>query len=194
MLALFAAGCNNSSSAPYIPPVAQAYTVTVTNGTATPTKAAAGATITVKANAPESGKVFGKWISLTTGVTFASETNVETTFKMPASNVTVAATYYNPAGGIDGLFSVSVTKKVYFSKGNLRATYDGSSWTWSFADHQYDAVGDAAANTSINGDGTVSANGSVDLFGWVGASSFREVILRSLDKNQASLRAIEIKA
>ena len=170
MLALFAAGCNNSSDTPYIP-VVQTYTVTVTNGTATPTKAAAGATITVKANAPESGKVFGKWISLTTGVTFASETSVETTFKMPASNVTVAATYYNTAGGIDGLFSVSETKKVYFSKGNLRATYNGSSWTWSFADHQYDAVGMAAANTTINGNGTVEANGSVDLFGWVGANS-----------------------
>ena len=75
-----------------------------------------------------------------------------------------------PAGGIDGLFSVSATKKVYFSKGNLRATYNGS-WTWSFADHQYDAVGNAAANTSINGNGTVSANGSVDLFGWVGENS-----------------------
>jgi uncharacterized repeat protein (TIGR02543 family) len=75
-----------------------------------------------------------------------------------------------PTGGIDGLFSVSATKKVYFSKGNLRATYDGS-WTWSFADHQYDAVGNAAANTSINGNGTVEANGSVDLFGWVGDSS-----------------------
>ena len=76
-----------------------------------------------------------------------------------------------PAGGINGLFSVSATKKVFFSKGNLRATYDGSSWTWSFADHQYDAVGNAAANASISGKGTVSANGSVDLFGWVGASS-----------------------
>lgn len=76
-----------------------------------------------------------------------------------------------PAGGINGLFSVSATKKVFFSKGNLRATYDGSSWTWSFADHQYDAVGNAAANTSINGNGTVSATGSVDLFGWVGTST-----------------------
>ena len=76
-----------------------------------------------------------------------------------------------PAGGIDGLFSVSATKKVYFSKGNLQATYKNSSWTWSFADHQYDAFGEAAANTLIDGDGTVSANGSVDLFGWVGDSS-----------------------
>ena len=80
-------------------------------------------------------------------------------------------TYPLPTGGIDGLFSVSDTKKVYFSKGNLRATYDGSLWTWSFADHQYDAVGNAAANTSINGNGTVSENGAVDLFGWVGANS-----------------------
>ena len=75
------------------------------------------------------------------------------------------------AGVINGLFSVSATKKVYFSKGNLQATYDGSSWTWSFADHQYDALGEAGANTLINGNGTVSAPGSVDLFGWVGANS-----------------------
>ncbi len=76
-----------------------------------------------------------------------------------------------PAGIINGLFSVSDTKKVYFSKGNLQATYDGSSWTWSFAEHQYDALGEAGANTLINGNGTVSAPGSVDLFGWVGAKS-----------------------
>ena len=176
ILALFAAGCNNSSDTPYTPPVAQTYTVTVTNGTATPTKAAAGATITVKANAPESGKVFGKWTTSTEGVTFTDATAAETTFTMPARDVTVAAnyTYTNlPTGGINGLFSVSDTKKVFFSKGNLRATTNdnGSSWTWSFADHQYDAVGMAAANTTINGNGTVEANGSVDLFGWVGANS-----------------------
>ncbi len=91
-----------------------------------------------------------------------------------ADGISESSYTYNPklpAGGIDGLFSVSATKKVYFSKGNLRATYGGSSWTWSFADHQYDAFGEAGANTLINGNGTVSANGSVDLFGWVGASS-----------------------
>ena len=72
---------------------------------------------------------------------------------------------------VPGLFSIGASKKVYFSKGNLQATYDGSSWTWKFADHQYDYVGNAAANTSINGNGTISSNGTVDLFGWVGASS-----------------------
>lgn len=39
-----------------------------------------------------------------------------------------------PEGAISGQFSVSSTKKVYFSKGNLRY----ASGTWSFFDHQYD--------------------------------------------------------
>ena len=76
---------------------------------------------------------------------------------------------------INGKFSVSDTKQVYFSKGNLQATTTdlGANWTWAFAAHQWDYVGSAAANTSMktDGTGTVTANGTVDLFGWVGASS-----------------------
>ena len=71
-----------------------------------------------------------------------------------------------------GVFSVSSTNKVNFSKGNLQATYNGTDWTWAFAENQWDYIGNAAGNTSINGNGTVSAsNVTVDLFGWVGASS-----------------------
>ena len=93
-----------------------------------------------------------------------------------ADGIATSPYTYNPklpTGGIDGLFSVSATKKVFFSKGNLRATTNdnGSTWTWSFAVSQGDAVGMAAANTTINGNGTVSGNGSVDLFGWVGTST-----------------------
>ena len=69
-------------------------------------------------------------------------------------------------GMLSGEFSVSDTKKVHFSKGNLQATYDGSSWTWSFATNQWDYIGNAAANNAITGNGTVSSNGTVDLFGW----------------------------
>ena len=76
---------------------------------------------------------------------------------------------------INGQFSVSSTKKVYFSKGNLQATTTdlGATWTWAFAANQWSYVGNAAANTSMktDGTGTVTANGTVDLFGWVGASS-----------------------
>ena len=72
---------------------------------------------------------------------------------------------------LSAVFTVDAGKTVKFSKGNLQATYNGSSWIWGFAEHQWDYIGNAAGNTSINGNGTVSANGTVDLFGWVGASS-----------------------
>ncbi len=68
-------------------------------------------------------------------------------------------------------FTVADGKKVYFSPGNLQATYNGTEWAWGFAPSQTTIIGKAAANTSINGNGTVSANGTVDLFGWVGESS-----------------------
>jgi len=75
---------------------------------------------------------------------------------------------------VPGKFSVNADgDQIYFSQGNLQATTSdhGANWTWSFATNQWDYIGNAEANTSINGDGTVSTNGTVDLFGWVGASS-----------------------
>ncbi len=45
-----------------------------------------------------------------------------------------------PTGAINGQFSVSATKKVYFSKGNLQATYN-TSWSWAFATNQWDYIG-----------------------------------------------------
>ena len=82
-----------------------------------------------------------------------------------------------PEGAIDGLFSVSATQKVYFSKGNLQATGTATStpasgWTWAFAEHQYDIIGSAAANNVIDGNGSVSAAGTVDLFGWSTAGTY----------------------
>ena len=81
-----------------------------------------------------------------------------------------------PAGALAGVFSVSATKKVQFSKGNLQATWDGTSWTWAFAEHQWDYIGDAEGNTKITNSapfvaGYSGSSTTVDLFGWVGASS-----------------------
>lgn len=67
---------------------------------------------------------------------------------------------------VKGKFSVSGSKKVYFSPGNLQATYNGSAWNWHFAANQWDKVGAEVANNSINGNGTVSTIGTVDLFTW----------------------------
>lgn len=43
-----------------------------------------------------------------------------------------------PIGAINGLFSVSATKKVYFSKGNLQYIGSASTPYWKFAEHQWD--------------------------------------------------------
>ena len=63
--------------------------------------------------------------------------------------------------------------KVQFAQGNLQATTTdlGVNWTWTLAANQWDYVGNATANNRINGNGTVSQNGTVDLFGWVGESN-----------------------
>ena len=95
-----------------------------------------------------------------TGYTFAAG-------KYYAGTLTMAKAV--PEGAINGRFSVSDTKKVYFSKGNLQATYN-TSWSWAFATNQWDFIGNTAGNTSINGGGTISGTGTVDLFGWVGAT------------------------
>lgn len=75
-------------------------------------------------------------------------------------------------GALFGTFAVSPSDTVHFSQGNLQATYDGSSWTWAFAANQYDYIGNAAGNTNVTSSNPyISQNGTVDLFGWVGASS-----------------------
>ena len=75
------------------PAAATTYTVTVTNGTASVSKAAAGTTVTLTANAASTGEVFDKWVAESGNVTLANATSATTTFKMPASDVSVKATY-----------------------------------------------------------------------------------------------------
>ncbi len=74
---------------------------------------------------------------------------------------------------LGGMFSVGNGKFVAFSKGNLQATTKDNcvTWTFDFAEQQYVYLGNGGANEKVNGNGTVSENGTVDLFGWVGASS-----------------------
>lgn len=63
-----------------------------------------------------------------------------------------------PEGALKGVFSVSSTKKVYFSQGNLQ--YKASTNTWRFAEKQYDVIG--AENSKVS-----STNSSwIDLFGF----------------------------
>ncbi len=75
---------------------------------------------------------------------------------------------------VPGFFSVADDKTVAFAQGNLQATTAdlGENWTWGFAEHQYDYVGNAVANTMISGNGKVGENGTVDLFGWSTVANF----------------------
>ena len=90
-------------------------------------------------------------------------------------------------GELTGKFTVNASgKQVCFSQGNLRATYNGSAWSWAFATNQWDYIGNGSGNISINGNGTVSENGTVDLFGWVGASSsWTDVAMYGISKSTA---------
>lgn len=81
-----------------IPAAGEKYTVTVNSGTGGGDYAA-GDTVTIKANAPASGKQFNKWEVNSGSVTLASATNSTTTFTMPAEAVSVTATYKNKSGG-----------------------------------------------------------------------------------------------
>ncbi len=78
----------------------ESYTLTVIKGTAsvaagTPItdKIEQNTVVTVKADAPETGKVFDKWVVLEGNVTLADATKATTTFTMPASAVKIEATY-----------------------------------------------------------------------------------------------------
>ena len=76
-------------------------------------------------------------------------------------------------GLLDGKFSVSATKQVQFSKGNLQAEvagdkfndYDFTASSWMFAEHQWDYLGNADNSNMFY------INKLVDLFGWVGSSA-----------------------
>ena len=61
-------------------------------------------------------------------------------------------------GAIKAAFSISDSKQIYFSQGNLQ--YQASTGTWRFAEHQYDIIGSDNSNISS------SYTGWIDLFGW----------------------------
>ena len=81
-------------------PTVPEYTVTVIKGTAsvaagTPItdKIAQNTVVTVTADAPDTGKVFDKWVVLEGNVTLADAAKATTTFTMPGNAVKLEATY-----------------------------------------------------------------------------------------------------
>lgn len=77
-------------------------------------------------------------------------------------------------GAILAAFSVSETKQIYFSQGNLQ--YQASTRIWRFAENQWDYVGTHSSKEENYNGGTVEGSdnakisatyhGWIDLFGW----------------------------
>ena len=83
-----------------------------------------------------------------------------------------------PVGALSGKFSVSATKQVHFSKGNLQAkigeiaSYTATASEWRFAENQYRYIDSFAANDWV------------DLFSWVGTSATNDTYgLITFDSN-----------
>ena len=73
---------------------------------------------------------------------------------------TLFAQIIPPEGALPGLFSVSATRKVGFSQGNLQYIGSASTPYWKFADHQWDYFGVTTGQNSGN------QKKDRDLFGW----------------------------
>ena len=77
-------------------------------------------------------------------------------------------------GAIKAAFSISDSKQIYFSQGNLQ--YQASTGTWRFAEHQWDYVGtkipdeNGCYGGSVEGSDNANISetyvGWIDLFGW----------------------------
>ena len=65
---------------------------------------------------------------------------------------------------LPGVFSVSPTKTVHFSKGNLQ--YKASNNSWRFANKQYAVIGNNPGNTTSPYDNRSTQSAWIDLFGW----------------------------
>ena len=81
-------------------------------------------------------------------------------------------------GALAGEFSVSATKKVRFSKGNLQCIM--ADTTWRFADNQWEAIGKRNTNIETWGD-------TIDLFGWSSPNNYYGITMSENDNDYDGL-------
>ena len=117
------------------------------------------------------GKYIARIYGLNDNTTYHIRAYMKTASKTFYSEDVILTTEVFPEGAIRGVFSISDTKQVLFSKGNLQ--YQATTNTWRFAENQYDFVGDdIRGNVMENGvkcDNSLIApdyDGWIDLFGW----------------------------
>ncbi len=118
------------------------YMITVDNGSSSAYVAEENTSITITANAPESGKVFDKWVVVSGGAVLDDETAATARFTMPANAVVIRATYKNALvveaptmlEGSNGVFTKGSTTGLFFRSSSdfkkfVRVEIDGSTIT-----------------------------------------------------------------
>ena len=161
------------SEAPPAPPAPVAHSITITNtfGTANPTTAIAGETITVKANdRTADNMMFTQWYTETAGVTFANATQRETTFTMPDCDVRVSPGYHGVSFTKQPVPQISL-EKGYGGKTSFAFSWDISKWELvDTATNQTVSSGDTPVKAGKLTDVTIPAN--TDL----GSKTYRIVV------------------
>lgn len=124
-------------------------------------------TVTITSNIAWSATTDKPWVTITpysgqgdafVTVKVTAGDNDEARVLFSNGNSSAMLIVYRKGGMLPGKFSVSASKQVHFSPGNLQ--YQASTQIWRFAEKQYDIIGSDNANISA------SYNGWIDLFGW----------------------------
>ncbi len=103
----------------------------------------------------------------------------KTEFTLSSVDSLTFSTSVVPDDVLSGAFSISATKQVCFSRGNLQ--YQASAKIWRFAENQYDYIGSDNSNISD------TYTGWIDLFGWsCSTGSAKWGISTSLSKSDYS--------
>lgn len=124
-------------------------------------------TVTITSNTAWSATADKPWVTITPNsgqgdafvtVKVTAGDNDESRVLFSNGNSSVKLIVYRKRGMLPGKFSVSASKQVRFSPGNLQ--YQASTQIWRFAEKQYDMIG--SDNSKIS----ASYSGWIDLFGW----------------------------
>lgn len=102
------------------------FSVSVENGTSDKQYYHAGDVVTVSSSYPASGRVFDKWVAVSGNVTFGDASRWQTTFKMPAANVTLKATYKDGPSAADNMIQEIVSGGQYLIDSTIRFTAVGA--------------------------------------------------------------------
>ncbi|MCD8073717.1 MAG: InlB B-repeat-containing protein [Lachnospiraceae bacterium] len=102
------------------------YAVTVENGSSSQSYYYYGDTVTITSNYPASGMEFSTWTATSGNVTFADASRATTTFTMPASDVTVSASYEDGPTASDNYISGITSGGSYVANEKLTFTPVGA--------------------------------------------------------------------